>query len=148
MLAMAMGCLMVITDSCSTAREVQSGKKTAYTVANHYFVRNDVSGYGTMTINTQADFDKVFGAAAVMGEGGLPTAIDFSRQTVLAVTMPPSRSEVALSPVSLTSDGNGTVTFSYKATMTAQHRSYSSTASLIVITNKLNDGSVKFQQVH
>lgn len=144
-LATIIGFVLPVANSCSTAGSVQHGKKLAYTIANHYFVRNDVSQYGTMTINTQADFDKVFGAAAVMGKGGLPTQIDFSKQTVLAVTMPPSGYEVELSPESLSSDGNGMTTFRYRAIKGAEHKSYTSCACLIVVTNKLNEGTVKFQ---
>ncbi len=144
-LVAAIGFVLPMANSCSTAGSVQHGKKLAYTIANHYFVRNDVSQYGTMTINTQADFDKVFGAAAVMGEGGLPTQIDFSKQTVLAVTMPPAKYEVTLSAESLSSDGNGETTFCYRAVKGAEHQSYTSCACLIVVTNKLNEGTVKFQ---
>lgn len=40
-----------------------------YKVAKNYFVKNAVaSAYGNTKIETQADFDKVFGAAASMGK--------------------------------------------------------------------------------
>ncbi len=57
-----------------------------YQEAKNYFVKNT---YGeeenaNLKIETQELFDKIFGPAPVMGEGGKPTAIDFAKQYVVA----------------------------------------------------------------
>ena len=130
--------------SCNTASKAAAGNQIAYTVAHNYFVRNDVTTYGTQVINSQADFEKTFGMAPVMGDGGLPTEIDFSRQTVLSVTTPPSTHSTEIIPAALTADENGNATLKYKTLVSSEEQSYSSIASLIVVTNKLNGSTIKF----
>jgi hypothetical protein len=58
-----------------------------FTVASGYFFRNNVTPPGNhyLIIRSRDDFDKYFGAAALMGKNGQPTPIDFSRQFVIAI---------------------------------------------------------------
>lgn len=59
-----------------------------YKVANGYFVRNDVKKLPNGKISKQKDFEAAFGMAAVMGNDGRPTEIDFDNQYVIAVSKP------------------------------------------------------------
>ena len=56
-----------------------------YSIAERYFVKNTVTDRVPGTISSKALFDEYFGAAALMGEGGLPTEIDFSKQCVIPI---------------------------------------------------------------
>ena len=72
-----------------------------YKVANGYFVRNDVKKLPNGKISKQKDFEASFGMAAVMGNDGRPTEIDFDNQYVIAVSKPVTDRFTELEPVSL-----------------------------------------------
>lgn len=67
----------------------QVREKVPYTLAKNYFLRNDAQ-ITTKKITSQKDFDRHFGAAAVMGKDGAPTKIDFTRQFVIALAGQPT----------------------------------------------------------
>lgn len=60
-------------------------KEIPFSIAEHYFVKNNYDKTGVLKITTQEEFDEIFGAAAVMGKDGLPTKIDFSSSYIIAV---------------------------------------------------------------
>lgn len=62
-----------------------SPSKVDYSVADGYFVRNDVQGRVPGTISSQEMFSEWFGTAAVMG--GLPTPIDFASKCVIPIDL-------------------------------------------------------------
>jgi hypothetical protein len=61
--------------------------KVPFTTAENYFVKNTYKNeqVENLKITTQEEFDKIFGMAATMGDRGMPTRIDFSKQYVIAV---------------------------------------------------------------
>ena len=59
-------------------------KQVDYTEAHGYFVRNGAPPHLSCYYDSKEAFDSVFGCAAFMGEGGTPTQIDFTRQSVIA----------------------------------------------------------------
>ena len=63
-------------------------KTLSYTVANNYFVKNNVNDLANSKITTREEFDNLFGMAATMGSNGTPTSIDFENQYVIAVIEP------------------------------------------------------------
>ena len=85
-----------------------------YKVANGYFVRNDVKKLPNGKISKQKDFEASFGMAAVMGNDGRPTEIDFNNQYVIAVSKPVTDRFTELEPVSLKGDGDGGLVFVYR----------------------------------
>ena len=83
-------CLLFIASVCLLCScKSQSGEcKLQYKVAHGYFVKNDVHcSQVPACIESKEQFDDLFGMAAVMGEDGEPTAIDFSRQLVLPLVL-------------------------------------------------------------
>jgi len=89
----------------------ESGIK--YKIADHYFFRNDASIPESPIITTQAQFESLFGMAAVMG--GLPTPIDFSKEFVLAIVLPETSCSTSITPKSLSADGDSLIlTYSLK----------------------------------
>lgn len=133
--------------SCRSAKESAPANPISYTVAQNYFVRNDVQHFGEMQISTQEQFDSTFGIAAYMGRGGQPTPIDFSRQMVLAVTCEPVNRHVSLEAVSLSASADGTLTLVYRKKVGGGPLSYTSTPCLVVVADKVPHTAVRFKQV-
>lgn len=133
--------------SCRSAQNLPAATRVDYTVAQNYFVRNDVQRFGTMQISTQEQLDSTFGIAAYMGQGGQPTPVDFSRQMVLAVTCKPVDRQVRLEAVGLAMDASRVLTLSYRMEVSGGKLSYTSTPCLLVVTGKRPYTAVKFKRV-
>ena len=131
------------TDSTVVKKDTLADKeKTAtnalpYTIAERYFVKNTFKGdhFGDAKIATQADFDKLFAAAAVMGADGKPTTIDFTKQYVIAVTEKETDVETSLDPKSLTKDGE-TIMFKYEIKRGAKTTATMRPLLMLVVDNK------------
>lgn len=135
--------------SCRSAKESASAATSIrYTVAQNYFVRNDVQRFGEMQIATQEQFESTFGVAAYMGQGGQPTPIDFSRQMVLAVTCKSVDRQVSLDAVSLSVTADGTLTLVYRKKVVGPRLSYTATPCLVVVADKVPHMAVRFKQVN
>ncbi len=127
--------------SCKSSSESVSGKKVAYQVANRYFVNNSVTGAVPAKIATQQDFDKYFGAAAVMGKNGTPTQIDFSRQFVVAISQPVTNVDTEIRTTSIRKE-EGTLKVYYRL-VEGETRSYSIRPLQLLIVDKKYDGNVQ-----
>ena len=133
----------VATDSIPATEATTN--EVAYTVANRYFVKNTFKGehFADAKIDTQAKFDELFGAATVMGADGKPTAIDFAKQYVIAVTEKETDVETTLVPTSLIKDGE-TIMFKYEI-----KRGAKTTATmkplLMVVVDKTVEGKVEVE---
>lgn len=77
---------MFITSANAQKAKKSSTAKVPYTQVKNYFVKNTFQqgDLKSPKIETQEEFDKIFGAAKVMGEDGKPTVVDFSKQYVIA----------------------------------------------------------------
>jgi hypothetical protein len=123
---------------------IERGAVVLYAVAERYFIKNDVREV-PLQLNTQAEFDAVFGAAPVMGADGKPTPIDFNNQRVLALAEPESAVETTILPVSLVRNEKGELVFTYQVQRGAA-QSYTSRASLALILPKSVEGPVVLQR--
>ncbi|PTT33757.1 hypothetical protein DBR28_14260 [Chryseobacterium sp. HMWF028] len=113
-----------------------------FTVAEAYFVNNTVKGkISNSKIETQAQFEKIFGAAAVMGKDGQPTKIDFSKQYVIVVVKPDTQLDTILVPVSLQKSGDGKIVFTYQTKM-GKKQSQVSGSALLILVDKANNGNI------
>jgi len=136
------------TEINTTQEQKITSSKTdvPYAIAERYFVKNDVVDKDlTLKITSKEDFDKYFGMAAVMGDDGKPTSIDFSMQYVLAVIDKKSDLQVTISPLSLTSL-DGRIILSYNIT-TGQKQTYTSRAVLLLIVDNGYSGDIDFEKV-
>ena len=116
--------------SCSRPADIP------FTVADHYFFRNDATIPVDPLIADRDTFDSLFGAAAVMGRNGMPTPIDFDTQFVIAVVRPITDTFTELVPVSLVFDSTrGTLTFTYHETL-GERTSYSMQPLLLIVVNR------------
>ena len=137
--------VLIIVAAVSALMLSACSEKVPYTVADHYFLKNDVTGEVPSKFSNRADFEKYFGMAAVMGVNGLPSPIDFDNQYVIAVTLPQTNTNTEISPVSLTRGKDHKVVFKYKVEL-GDDMSYSINPILVIIVNKEFDGDVVLKQ--
>lgn len=137
--------VLIIVAAVSALMLSACSEKVPYTVADHYFLKNDVTGEVPSKLSNRADFEKYFGMAAVMGVNGLPSPIDFDNQYVIAVTLPQTNKNTEISPVSLTRGKDHKVVFKYKVEL-GDDMSYSINPILVIIVNKEFDGDVVLKQ--
>ncbi len=117
------------------------GTEIPFVEAKHYFVKNTITSIPSPKITSQDDFNKFFGAAATMGSNGKPTAIDFSKQYVIALMHPVTDSATSITPVSLQKNGNNEMVLTYKVEKGAK-QSYAFTPSLILVVDKSHEGNI------
>lgn len=72
-----------------------------YVVMNNYFLKNNVVGISYPLITKQEEFSGLFGMAAVMGKDGVPTSIDFSKESVIAIVLPETNVSTEIIPLRL-----------------------------------------------
>ncbi len=107
-----------------------------FTVIQRYFVKNTVKNAPAKPrIDDRATFDKLFGAAAVMGTNGLPTSIDFANQSVIAVISPETNRATELLPVSLVKRTDGKLVFTYRK-KTGAAQTYTTRPFLAILIDK------------
>ena len=120
--------------SCSSGPE-----KVNYKLAKGYFVRNDVEGRVPATISSQSLFDECFGAAAVMGEEGVPTPIDFSKKSVITLDLGEKTVSTVMEVVGVDLPEANRIRVLYKV-KEGEPISYSERPCAIVIVDKKYDG--------
>lgn len=127
---------------------IQIPKETSvpYTIANNYFVKNDVKSIDSAKIDSQEKFDAIFGTATTMSKDGKPTPIDFSKQYVIALMLPATDITTSINPLSLQKNDAGEVTLLYAIDKGAK-QSYSIVPVLIIIVDKAHDGNVVLQKL-
>lgn len=102
--------------SLHTEKIINKPFSIPYKIAHGYFQKNNVKQLPTASITTQEEFDKFFGAAAVMGPDGQPTPIDFSKEFVIAVSKPETNLSTTFIPRTLEVDEEGNLIFNYDMT--------------------------------
>ena len=112
--------LLMLCSSCSFMDKMYAAQKIddvatpiQFTTLENYFVRNDVdcSKQQRLIINSKAEFEKYFGMAAHMG--GMPTAVNWNKQFVIALVMPETKRATAIYPVNVKATDNNILVFSY-----------------------------------
>lgn len=91
----------------------KQGVEVPYTQMQHYFFKNGAVIPEEAKISDAARFERLFGTAAVMGENGLPTSVDFAREFVIAVVCPATDLTTELQAESLRQE-HGTLAFTYR----------------------------------
>jgi len=114
--------------------------------AKNYFVKNTYKNkeVATLKITSQEEFDEIFSPAAVMGENGKPTQIDFSKQYALAVIAPITDKETSVTANSL-SYRDTEIVLDYKITE-GKPQSFTIQPFLLIVVDKEHSGPVKFEK--
>lgn len=129
----ALVCLM--TSSCASNSTATGGSEVPFVEAKNYYLRNDVKSAPPAVITSQTEFDNYFGIAAVMGKNGQPTTIDFSKQNVIAVTVPETDRSTNIVPISLCGNDDGKLVLSYKI-VEKEKTSYTMLPVLLLVVDK------------
>lgn len=84
-------CALVALSSCAGPRGVAVGEVPFRVMEHYYFAGDTLPGEAMMT--RRSVFDRYYGMAAVMGRGGQPEVIDFSRRFAVGVVLPLTHDE-------------------------------------------------------
>lgn len=104
----------MLSVSASYAKPVRKTDGTVeYSVLHHYFHNNDAPMPESPLITTREEFDSQFGMAAVMGEGGQPTPVNFRKRVVLAIVLPVTEKSTTIDSVSVRQTAPGELTLAY-----------------------------------
>ncbi len=115
--------------------------EVAFKVAKNYFFKNDQVIPEYPKIVSEEEFNKLFGMATTMGEDGKPTAIDFTKQFVLAIVLPVTDFATEINPVKVEEKGDSILyTYEIKA---GEKQSFSiQPVSIIVLDRKYENKRV------
>ena len=115
--------------------------RVPFELAKGYFLRNDVEVEDFPTqITSQAQLDQFFGMAAVMGENGKPTVIDFDKNFVIPVVYPETDQETSLVVERFWHTGATELTLSVGAIRGEEHRSFTiRPIQLLIVDNYYRD---------
>lgn len=132
-----------VSDKETASAETGMNMKVPFVVAKNYFIKNTVGDKPTFVekITTQEDFEALFGAAATMGESGMPTRIDFAKQYVIAVLNPSTDMLTSLNMPTLSKNGN-TITLAYEEKVEGK-QSYTMRPNLILVVDNQYQGEIK-----
>ena len=108
--------------------------EVAFEVAKNYFFKNDQVIPEYPKITTEEEFNNLFGMATTMGENGKPTAIDFTKQFVLAIVLPVTDFATEINPVKVEEKGDSLLyTYEIKS---GEKQSFSIQPVSIIILDK------------
>lgn len=128
----------------AVAADVEN-RNVPFTEMRRYFVRNDVDGQLPVRIDNDSVLNACFGMAAVMGEGGRPAAVDFSREFCIAVALPETEIETEIIPVSLVRGDAGKLLLTY-AVRRGQKQPYTIRPQLLLKVSRSYDAPVELRQ--
>lgn len=120
-------------------------KEVPYTKGENYFVKNTFENkqVESIKIECQKEFDKIFGAAAMMGDNGLPTPIDFEHSFVIAVIGTPTDKETTFDIISL-KDRGSELELIYNVEQKDEKQSYTIHPFFFIIVDQKDKKDVKF----
>ncbi len=119
----------------------QTLQQVPFKLAKHYFVKNNVKTdqLKQYKITSQKEFDKLFGAAVVMGKDGAPTKIDFKKEIVIAVVGAETSIATEFIPENILANfvatGKSTLVFQYK-TQLGKTNSFTVVPNVIVVVDR------------
>lgn len=114
--------------------------------AKNYFIKNTIENDSiiSLKIESQTQFDSIFGMATFMGADGKPALIDFEKQFVITVLDTLTSLETEMKFHSLEKEGDDLI-FTYEI-FRGETTSSSSQSHLTVVVDKSADGNLKFIQ--
>jgi hypothetical protein len=117
-----------------TSEDNVESSEVAFEVAKNYFFKNDQMIPEYPKIVSEEEFTKLFGMATTMGEDGKPTAIDFTKQFVLAIVLPVTDFATEINPVKVEEKGDSLLyTYEIKS---GEKQSFSIQPVSIIILDK------------
>ncbi len=130
--------LMLILGIGSCAKE----QGIPYVVMQNYFFQNGATIPADARIDDSESFSALFGAAALMGEDGAPTAVDFAKEFVIAIVNPVTDRATELVPESL-QKAEGELVFTYSEKVGERQTWSSQPVLLIKVDRSYDTGSLR-----
>ena len=131
---------MIILAACGNKQAVapaesdEASNEVAFEVAKNYFFKNDQEIPSSPKITSAEEFGKLFGMATTMDKDGKPTAIDFTKQFVLAIVLPVTDFATEINPVKVEEKGDSLLyTYDVK---TGEKQSFTIQPVSIIILDK------------
>ena len=118
----------------TTVGNTEISSEVAFEVAKNYFFKNNQEIPASPKITSEEVFYQLFGMATTMGKDGKPTAIDFTRQIVLAIVLPVTDLETEITPVKVEAKGDS-LFYTYEV-KTGEKQSYSIQPISLIVLNK------------
>ena len=129
--------------ACLTALASCKGpSEVPFTELDRFFFKNGQALPQDPKVDTAEEFATYFGAAAVMGEGGKPTPIDWAHEFVIAVVNPVTDRSTELAPESLVLQ-DGELVFTYTETVGEQQTWTMQPILLIKVDRKYEGKAVR-----
>ncbi|WP_426479642.1 hypothetical protein ACP3T3_09500 [Chryseobacterium sp. CBSDS_008] len=130
-------CIILLAFLFSCKTNTAPSKSITFKAAENYFVKNTyrVGKPVEKVITSKKEFDEIFGMAAYMGNKGMPTAIDFSKEQVIAIMLPITNTSTEIFPLKLVNTKTDEAEFFYKI-KTGEKLSYDIKPKLLLIINK------------
>lgn len=116
-----------------------------YKILEKYFVKNTIKELPDPKIETEEQFKNVFSPAAIMGEDGKPTVIDFSKQYIIAVTKLATDTALKIIPVSLLYSADRTIVYTYRLEKGTK-QSYSVKPVLGIVVDRKYTGKIELKE--
>jgi hypothetical protein len=117
-----------------------------FQIAKNYFVKNTIDSIANPLIESQLTFDSIFGMATTMGAEGKPTAIDFTKQSVIAMMLPATNFNTEIIPSKLSKNNKGQLLFSYVINQ-EEKSSATMVPCCVLIINKEDAGEVQLNEI-
>lgn len=136
------------TSNTQTKNEVNYRKAAIlpYKIAKNYYLKASQTYLNNPKIESQEEFNNLFGYASISSNEGASTKIDFSKQYVIAVTKNETNLETILKPLNLQKKGNELIlTYKY---VTGEKKSFSTKPNFAIIVNKSITGKIVLKEVH
>ena len=131
----ALGGAAILATSCGCSHTA-----VKYSAVNNYFVRNDAPADIPATYTSQVAFDSIFGAAAFMGKGGRPTAIDWNRQIAIAKVLPETDTPTTIEVRSIQAGADSTLHITYDIHRAPAPASYTMRPCTVVAIDRRYSG--------
>ncbi|MCR4853322.1 MAG: hypothetical protein K5893_07015 [Prevotella sp.] len=130
------------SNSTEATKSNEESSEVDFEVAKNYFFKNDQQIPASPKITTEDEFNKFFGMAAVLGEDGEPTSIDFTKQFVLAIVLPVTDTATEINPVKVEAKSHS-LFYTYEV-KTGEKQTYSiQPASIIILDKQYRENEVK-----
>jgi hypothetical protein len=117
-----------------------------FTVLKNYYVKNTFTKLDNPKIETAEKFNEVFGMATTMGKNGKPTAIDFSKQYIIAIIIPATEFSTSIDTISLQINNQNQINLNYKVTI-GQKQSFSIRPFLAIAVDKQESGIITVEEI-
>lgn len=127
--------------AATKGRRPRQQQTVAYDRADHYFFNNDAEVPRNPMVTSRQDFERLYGMAAVMGRGGQPTPIDFTRQFVIGIVLPLTNRHTEIVPGPLVQRGD-TLTLHYRVKVAGREMSSTMRPMELIIVDRSHRAKV------